>query len=242
MIIGLIPARLESKRLPGKALLNIDKLPLIIHTLKRAQLSKQINKIIVCTDSEKIANIVKAYNGSVLMTKNTHVNGTERIAEVAKKIKCELVIDIQCDEVLLEPKSLDKLVKFHKKNNDYDIVVPYSQLKYKTDINTVKIVHNYKNKILYMSRKNLPYTKNKKIIYSRHLDTISFNPKALQNLAKLPRSRNEMLEGVELNRALDNNFKVGTFLIKTKSFSVNTLADFKKAELFLKKCIIRRKY
>lgn len=101
MNLGLIPARLKSSRLFNKPLLLLDGLPMVIHTMKRAKLCKELERVIVCTDSDKIISIVRKYGGESIKTKNNHINGTERIAEVAKKIKTKfkLIIDIQCDKI-----------------------------------------------------------------------------------------------------------------------------------------------
>jgi CMP-2-keto-3-deoxyoctulosonic acid synthetase len=128
MILGLIPARLQSARLPRKPLLDIDGLPMVIHILKRAQLAKKLNRVIVCTDSDEIADVVKSYKGEVIKTRADHINGTERIAEVARKIKCDQVVDIQCDDIFVDPSHIDRLVSFHKKNRNFDIIIPYSKL------------------------------------------------------------------------------------------------------------------
>ena len=114
-IIGLIPVRLNSKRLKQKALLNIQGLPMIVHTLKRALMAKKLNDVFVCTDSHKIKEVVEKHNGKCLLTKENHRNGTERIAEVAKKIKAKYYVDIQGDEPLINPKHIDKLIDYHKK-------------------------------------------------------------------------------------------------------------------------------
>ena len=92
MILGLIPSRLNSKRLKEKPLLKIDGLPIIVHTFKRAELSKKLDDVIVCTDHQKIVDVVKSYGGKVVLTSKKHENGTERIYEVAKKKKAELII------------------------------------------------------------------------------------------------------------------------------------------------------
>ena len=84
MILGLIPSRLNSSRLKEKPLLEIDGLPIIIHTLKRALLSNKLDEVIVCTDHKKIYDIVKYHGGNAMITSSKHVNGTERIAEVSK--------------------------------------------------------------------------------------------------------------------------------------------------------------
>ena len=114
MNLGLIPARLKSTRLPNKPLLEIDGLPMIVHVMKRAKLCSELDKVIVCTDSDEIFSVVKKYGGEAIKTKFNHINGTERISEVAKKIKknFQLIIDIQCDEVFLNPDNIGKLIKF----------------------------------------------------------------------------------------------------------------------------------
>lgn len=243
MILGLIPARLNSQRLPGKPLIKIDGLPLVIHVLKRSLLSKKLDKVIVCADDKSIIKIVKKFGGEAILTSNKHKNGTERICEVAKNYNAEIVIDIQCDEVFLNPKHLDKLIDFHKKNNKFDIVIPYTQIPTNSNKHIVKIIDNDDGKILYLSRADVPfYFRQKKSFLKKHLDFISFKKNSLLDYCKLKKTKNEIIEGVELLRAIDNGFEVGTVKINTDVFSINTKLDLKKAKLIMKKCIIRTKY
>ena len=108
MNIALIPSRLNSKRLKHKPLLEIDGLPIIVHTFKRASLSKKLDKIIVCADDIRIVDTVKKYGGDAILTSKKHKNGTERIAEVAKNFKkAKLIVDVQGDEPLVDPKDID---------------------------------------------------------------------------------------------------------------------------------------
>ena len=130
---------------------------MIIHVLKRAQLSKKLDKIIVCTDSEKIIELVKEYKGQAVLTSSKHNNGTERISEVSKKMNCQQVIDIQCDEVFLNPEHVDRLFDFHKKNNQFDIIIPHSEILTYNNKNIVKIIDNDKGKIIYLSRADIPF-------------------------------------------------------------------------------------
>ena len=115
--IGLIPTRLGSTRLPSKPLLEIERLPLIIHTYRRAKLAKLLDDVIICCDDLKILKIAKKYNAKAMLTSKKHSNGTERIFEGYKKLKSkyDLIIDIQGDEPLINPKHIDDVVKFHKK-------------------------------------------------------------------------------------------------------------------------------
>ena len=116
MILGLIPSRLNSTRLKEKPLLMIDGLPIIVHTFKRAQLSKKLDEVIVCCDDKKIIDVVENNGGKAILTSKKHKNGTERIYEVAKKLKAKLIVDIQGDEPLVEPRDIDKVIDFHQKN------------------------------------------------------------------------------------------------------------------------------
>lgn len=235
MVIGLIPARLKSSRIKNKPLIKIGNKPIIVRTLKNAEKSKKLSKLIVCTDDQKIANVVTRYNGKSVITKKKHSTGTDRIAEVAKKIKCNLIVDIQCDDIFVTGNQIDKLIEFHKKNLHFDIVVPYSKIKGQgRDTSVVKLVNDKNNKVIYMSRENIPFDyKKKKFELKRHLDIISFKKKSLIKFSKLKKSLNEKKEGIELMRALDNNFCVGTFFMKFDYFSINTKKDFQKAKKIL---------
>ncbi len=247
MILGLIPARLKSQRLPNKPLINIDGLPLIIHVLKRIKLSKLIDRIIVCTDDKLVKDCVETYGGRCVLTSKNFKNGTERISSLKNDIrKSKLVIDIQCDELFLNPIYLDHLIKFHIKNNKFDIVIPHSLItKKKADSqNIVKIISNQNNKIHYMTRSLAPslFRYRKKFLFKKHLDFISFKPKSLLKFARLGVSKNEMYEGVELNRAIDNNLNVGTIFFDSKYNSINTKKDLKSAKKDILNCKIRKKY
>ena len=154
MIIGLIPSRLKSKRLDKKPLLEIDNLPIIVHTFKRAKLSKLLDKVVVCTDHKSIKDTVEYHGGEEILTSTKHRNGTERIFEVAKKIKnVNLVIDIQGDQPLVDPKAIDETIKFHKKNKKFDIVLPSMPInKQIDDQSLVKTIFSDNGKIIYFSR------------------------------------------------------------------------------------------
>ena len=110
-VIGLIPSRFGSTRLPGKALLMIDGLPLVVHTMKRAQLAESLDEVYVCTDSEKIADVVVKHGGKYIITRADHINGTERIAEAAENLEADFFVDVQGDEPLLDPRLIDAVLR-----------------------------------------------------------------------------------------------------------------------------------
>ena len=124
MTIALIPARLKSSRLPNKPLIKIAGLPMVVRVLRNTLKSKKFEKVVVCADDNRIIKVLKKYNHSGVLTSKKHKNGTERIAEVAKKNKSKLIVDVQCDSIFVNHKNLEKLVNFHKKNMHFDIVIP----------------------------------------------------------------------------------------------------------------------
>lgn len=239
MIIGLIPARLSSKRLPDKPLKKLNGVTIIGHVLRRAMKSKKLDKIIVCADDKKIADEVSKYGQETYMTSKNIKNGTERIAEYLKKNnkKIKLVVDIQCDEVFLDPKYLDKIIDFHLKNlHKYDVVIPHSLTKEKNNKNYVKIISDSDNNVLYLSRSDSPVNFRSKFKgFKRHMDFITFKPSFLLKFKKLKKNYLENYEGIELLRVLENGYKIGTLKMKKDSFSINTKQDFKKAEKILTK-------
>ena len=243
MIIGLIPSRLNSTRLKNKPLLEIDGLPIIVHTLKRSQLSKKLDKVIVCTDSEKIAEVVHKHGGESLMTSKDHKNGTESIAEVSGKFKCELVVDIQGDEPLVSPKDIDAVIDFHKNNKHFDAVVPCVVTDNPDSRHVIKVIKTKKNKILYFSRSKIPFVyTSPPNFYLKDLSIISFKPEKLKEFSKLKQSELEITEGIELLRALENDFNLGTLLLEGKPFSVDVNEDLMKAIDIMPNDPIRKLY
>ena len=242
-VIALLPARLNSKRIKNKLLQKLEGIPLILHTISRVKLCKNIDSIVVCTDSKKIRKVVEENGVKVLMTSKKHKNGTERICEIIDKINSNLVIDVHSDEALLDPKNLSNLINFHKKNKQFDIVVPHKISKEDGGKNVVKILTNKENKIIYFTRSKSPFDfKNKKPKYQHHLDIISFKKEVLKKFKKFKEGRLESFEGIELLRALENNLKMGSFPIATNTFSINTVQDLKKAKKFIKKDQVFKKY
>ena len=222
-----------SRRLPAKALLPISGLPLVVHTYRRANLSKLLNKILICTDSKKIVSTAKKYKSKAVLTSPYHLNGTERIAEayIKQTKKYDLVIDIQGDEPLISPYHIDEVIKFHWKNKDVDIVLPTLKVKFPDNPNIIKVVTNKKNEVLYLSRSKVPYeAKSKSKFFLKHLSIISFKPDALLKYAKSNPTNLEKVEDVELLRALEMGLKIKTISLTGDSFSVDVAEDYRRAK------------
>ena len=236
--IGLIPTRLNSTRLPQKALLPINNIPLIIHTYKRAKLSKKLKDVYICCDDLKIKKVAEKYGAKVIITSKNHTNGTERINEAYIKLKkkYDFVVDIQGDEPLISPYHIDQIVNFHEKNKLTDIILPTLQIKPTNNTNIVKVILNNKNEVMYLSRANLPFSFKKDLKKSlKHLSIISFLPQSLQKFCKNKKTYHESIEDIELLRALEIGLKIKSLRLKGDSFSVDVYDDYKKANLKMSK-------
>jgi 3-deoxy-manno-octulosonate cytidylyltransferase (CMP-KDO synthetase) len=243
--IILIPTRIESTRLPGKALLLIDNIPLIIHTYKRAMLSSLKDDVYVCTHSKEIIDVCKKYNANFVKTGSSHINGTERIAEASRILRLassSIIIDVQGDEPLIDPKNIDQTLKFFLKNS-FDIVVPHLEIKEKTSKNIVKILVDKNNKVNWLSRSNVPYFFNSvSEKYLKHLSIIVFKNTVLQKYSKIKKTKYENIESIELLRALEGGFSIGSPKLKGDSFSVDVINDYQKAIYYFKKDKIKKNY
>jgi len=241
--IGLIPSRLNSTRLPSKALLPIDGLPLVVHTLKRAQLAASLDEVYVCTDSDAIAAVVREHGGQAIMTSPRHLNGTERIAEAMQGLAADYVVDIQGDEPLVDPDQIDAVVKEHRKHPDWEILVPTLPISQPETPHIVKIVHDTKMRIVFMSRSVIPNPyRQRPEYYLKHLSIISFTPAALMRFAALPPGMLEMAESVELLRAIENGMTLGTMLLDGNSFSVDVAEDYTRVKTQMAQDPVRKRY
>ena len=237
-VIGLIPTRLNSSRLPQKALLLIHKIPLVVHTYRRAKMSKKLDDLFICCDDKKIYQTVKRYGAKAIMTSKHHKNGTERINEAYKKIKkkYDIVIDIQGDEPLISPFHIDQVINFHKKNLETDIILPTLKIKVKNNTNIVKVIKDKKNFVLYLSRGNVPFEFKKRVnFYNKHLSIVSFRPESLEKFALSSKTPLEKIEDIELLRALEIGLKIKSLNLNGDSFSVDVPEDFERANTVMAK-------
>ncbi len=233
-VLGLIPTRIGSTRLPSKPLLEINNIPLIIHTYRRALLSKSIDDLYICCDDIKIAKIAKKFGAKYIITSKNHQNGTERITEGFLSLKnnsiYDFVLDIQGDEPLINPLHIKKIIQFHKKNIKYDIILPTLKIKVAENTNLVKVVKNKKDEVMYLSRAKIPLEfKSSSNYFLKHLSIISFKPQSLIKFSENKKTYLEKIEDIELLRALEIGLKIKTIKLIGDSFSIDVQQDYLNA-------------
>ena len=236
--IIVIPARYKSKRLPGKPLANIGGLPMIVRTYNQCAKVISKDKIVVATDNLKIKNVCDEHNIKSIITSNNCLTGTDRVAEVAKKIKCNFYINVQGDEPFFNPNDLKLLIKQAKKKPK-EVINGYTEIKDRKlffSSSIPKVVFDKKGYLLYMSRGPIPSNKALEFKKSwRQVCAYSFPRKALFDFAN---SKNktpiESLEDIEILRFLEKGYKVKMIKMSNKSLAVDNNEDLEKAKIYLK--------
>ena len=243
-IVSLIPVRLESKRLPGKALLELDGLPIIVHTAKRAQLSQLSDETYVCTDNDEIIDVCKKHNIKTKKTNKDFINGAERIASLASEFRDYLIVDVQGDEPLIKPEHIDKVIDTHLNHPmNPEILIPTINVPYNSGDSIVKVISSNSQKVMILTRANLPYRfKNEVSIVPKHVSIITFEYSALEKYSSLKPSYLESIEDIELLRALENDFRVYSFNLEGQSFSVDINDDYLRAQIAMINDPVRKLY
>ena len=225
-VVGMVPARLESSRLPGKALLDICGLPMVIHTCKRAQLSKKLDKVFLVTDNERIRKAGEKYNIKVIMTGKHHQTGSDRIAEACQKINCDIVVNIQGDEPLVNPEHIDSIVSPLIEDPSIKIAVGVTPYTKKNSHSDIKAVLDLENNIMYCSRADLPSdarTEVKEMLKMCFI--VPFRRDFLLRYATWGPTPLEVIEYNEYMRVLEHGVKMRAVRIEDAAISVDTAEE-----------------
>ena len=235
----IIPARWKSKRFPGKPLVKINKKELIFHVWDKAKKVRQIHKVIIATDNKKIINFCLNNNLEVMLTSKLCRTGTDRICEVSKKVNSDIYVNLQGDEPLINPKNVEKIILNLKKNisKGFEVSTGYCFTNKKQNKNNsnVYLVKSKNNEVMYVSRKELPFTKEKNSLFLKHIGVFAFTKKSLNLFSKLKINLLEKKENIELLRFLENNIKVKAVQINEAGLTVDYKSDVKQIENYMKK-------
>ncbi len=239
-ILGIIPSRYSSTRLPGKPLIQIAGKPLIQHVWERAKQSKLLSDIIIATDDKRILNTVFNFGGKAVLTSQRCHNGTERCAEVIKNMNVDIVINIQGDEPLMSPKTIDSLVREISSDKESVMATAAVKIVDNTEIddpNVVKVVFDNSKKALYFSRSLIPYPRDKSVrpeVY-KHLGIYAYKKKFLLDFIKFKKCKIEQTEQLEQLRAIEYGYKIKVVVVNNDSIGVDTPEDIVKVARIIEK-------
>ncbi len=249
IVIAVIPARLSSTRLEGKLLLPLNGKPLILHTLEQAKKARNVSRVIVATDSEEILEIVEASGNEAVLTSAQHQSGSDRIAEVAARLsENSIIVNVQGDEPLIEPSTIEKAVEAILEDETADITTTCEKIEDWKDVlspDVVKVVTGENNFALYFSRSPIPFPReavkkygtlekalqsepNLLSFYRKHTGIYVYRREFLLKFTKLSQANLEKTEMLEQLRALAGGAKIKVVEVAESSIGVDTKEDFER--------------
>jgi 3-deoxy-manno-octulosonate cytidylyltransferase (CMP-KDO synthetase) len=241
-VVGIIPARYGSSRFPGKPLALIAGQPLIQRVVEQCKKAKLLSDIIVATDDERIFSAAQKFC-HVEMTAANHPSGSDRIAEVASKISCDAVVNIQGDEPMIDPAVIDAVAAALEKSEMSTAATPIANAADLLNPNVVKVVVNATGRALYFSRRTIPYLRDAAsgspaeqlagFPFLKHLGIYGYRRETLLRLVKFPVSPLENAEKLEQLRALENGIEIAVVKVDYDSVGVDAPEDVAKVEKIL---------
>lgn len=242
-VVAVIPARLDSTRLPRKILVELAGKPMIRHVYERTSFAESISRVLIATDSREVARVVEEWGGAVAMTDTNLLSGTARIASIIDRIDAEIIVNVQGDQPLVEPELIDKLVGSFQ-DTTADIVTPVFQITEASDLTDpgiAKVVRGNDGRALYFSRSPIPYVRDaplaewpKRVTYWAQYGIYGFRRHVLENFnTSLPPSQLEQAEKLEQLRFLEAGYSIYTFKTRFRQIAVDTGEDLARVRRIL---------
>lgn len=236
-VVGMIPARMAATRLPGKPLLDIAGKPMIQWVYEHAASSRILAEVIVATPDQEIRRCVEEFGGKSVITSPYHRTGTDRLAEAARNIEADIIVNIQGDEPMLGSATLDTLVQAMLDSPDAPMVSLMCLIaneQEEIDPAVVKVVVDQKGWALYFSRARIPFPRHPEAVaVRRHIGTYAYRREILLTLATLRPTPLEQAESLEQLRALEYGYRIKMVETKSAPISVDTIEDLQRVrEIF----------
>ena len=244
--LGVIPARFQSSRFPGKPLALIGGKALVERVYERARAARQLSRLVVATEDRRIAEAVERFGGEAMMTSAAHASGTDRLAEVARRLPADIYVNIQGDEPLLDAQDVDGLVECLEGTAGLDmatLAVPLRDGEAARDPNVVKVVCDEAGRALYFSRCPIPYPRDPEAAgaraagpWMRHAGIYAYRGPFLLEFASWSPGVLERIEGLEQLRALEHGRSIRVLRGRGRYLGVDTPEDVRAVEQALMAC------
>ncbi len=232
----IIPARYDSKRFPGKVLADINGWPMIRHVYERARRARGIDRVLVATDCGRIKEVVESFGGEAVMTSPDRASGTDRIAEVARGLDCEIVVNVQGDEPLIDPRAIEQLLGAFDSEHPPEmatLAAPLDDSDELADPNVVKVVADLRGMALYFSRAVIPFPDGGPPRARKHIGVYAYRKDFLLAFAGLEQTPLELSERLEQLRALEHGHSIRIVDTNYQSFNVDTPEHLEKVARML---------
>ncbi|MFQ5673868.1 MAG: 3-deoxy-manno-octulosonate cytidylyltransferase [Nitrospinales bacterium] len=246
-VAAIIPARWASSRFPGKPLADIRGKPMIQWVVEKAQKAEWVSEVLVATDDSKIFDAVSRFGGRVVMTSRSHISGTDRVAEAAAEISCDIVVNVQGDEPLIPPGNIDLAVEPMTRDDSISVstlMTPIRSMEEVLNPNVTKTVADRNGFALYFSRSPIPFHRDRQmnggaqgatdrqdgVLAFKHIGLYAYTRSFLMQFPNLPRSRLEEAEKLEQLRILENGIPIKITETPKDSVGVDCPADLEKIQ------------
>jgi 3-deoxy-manno-octulosonate cytidylyltransferase (CMP-KDO synthetase) len=235
-VVAVIPARYDATRLPGKPLADIGGQPMIEHVYRRAAAARGVGAVVVATDDDRIAAAVRNFGGIAVLTQSTHRTGTDRIAEVAAQLACDIVLNLQGDEPLIEPETIEAVITPLISDPMLEMSTVCVAISAREDYenpNVVKVVRDCTGRALYFSRSPIPHHRipepgSRMPTAYKHIGLYGYRRTFLLKFATLPQTPLEKTESLEQLRALEHGYRIHAVETSYDSIGVDTPEDLER--------------
>lgn len=241
-ILGIVPARYNSTRFPGKPLADINGKTMVQRVYEQASKSTKLSKVIIATDDDRIYNAVRDFGGEAAMTSPQHQSGTDRCAEIIRNDSSndwDVVINIQGDEPYIQPEQIDLLCSLFS-SSDTQIATLVKKITSTDELfnhNNVKAILNKRSEAIYFSRSPIPYNKNfpeqdwlKYSTYYKHIGIYGYRTETLKTISELPKTNLEITESLEQLRWIENGYTIKAKITLQESIAIDTPDDIMKVK------------
>jgi len=238
----VIPARLDSSRLPKKVLLELKGKTVIQRVYEQCLKVKNIDGVYIATDSSEIEEVCRSFTNHIILTKSSHQSGTDRIGEAVAGIDCDIIVNVQGDEPFIDPNLIEELVHSfdHDQVSMASAMSKIENIKDLQDPNVVKVVVDTQNNAIYFSRAPIPFPRDhQEIIYSneelkkhnffRHIGIYGYQKDFLAKYIKMEQTNLEKLEKLEQLRVIENGFKIKMIEAASSLIGIDTQEDYEEA-------------
>jgi 3-deoxy-manno-octulosonate cytidylyltransferase (CMP-KDO synthetase) len=253
--VAVIPARYDSSRLPGKPLLLLGGRPLVLWVAERALAARTVARVIVATDDERILRAVRAAGFEAMMTRAEHLSGSDRVAEVARDLDAEIIVNVQGDEPLIEPETIDRAIKALIEDGEAMMATTSERIDRAADVlnrSVVKVVVDNKGRALSFSRNPIPFPnqavrqhgsieaalRNEPALlfsFKKHTGLYVYRREFLLEFTGWPQSASEAAESLEQLRALERGVTIKVVEAATPSIGVDTVEDLERVRTMLER-------
>jgi 3-deoxy-manno-octulosonate cytidylyltransferase (CMP-KDO synthetase) len=239
-ILGVIPARFDSSRFPGKVLAPIASKSMLEHVHERASQARYLTSIMIATDDARVAEVARNFGARVRMTRSDHISGTDRVAEAASAENCDLVVNIQGDEPLIDPAAIDAAILPMVHDPEIHMATLKKQIEDGSEItnpNVVKVVTDRDGDAIYFSRCPIPFHRDgdqgsgirgQGSGYFKHVGLYVYRKDFLLAYPELPVGPLEQAERLEQLRALENGYHIRVVETEYESLGVDTPQDLER--------------